>query len=262
MVFWRVTVTALVGWVGYQAALLVGCTSVGFAPPLELVCYPTDAGLVSGPMATACLAVAGGAVLALTWTRPYRRRRTASVTTTALTANLHRLNRFATSLDHADPSPNNGERPAASASGTAESSRSTVPRHDTDPLPEEPGQERYSDQLVEELTRQVFFLSEKITSGSVKPQDVFWQWFALLKDLNTQHAGERLPTETFTRLNTRLLDLIPQPRRPTPTRTRREASQAADEESIDAHPSAPRRHSPSPAAPADAERVGVPTSSR
>ena len=50
----------------------------------------------------------------------------------------------------------------------------------------------------------------------MSPADAFARWLKLLKEINRRHGQGSLPLDQFYRLNTELLDLIPEPE-PAPT---------------------------------------------
>lgn len=272
MVFWRTLVTGLVAWCGYHIVSMFGCGSVAFTSPLELVCSPTDSGVVPGPVAGALAATAAVAVLALTWIPPYRRRRADSAPALALATNLHRLNGYESALnDPLDPPPT-GEPPTQPIPAPEDTSDAacvdpTEPSEpdDTIPVSEHPPPVDDDTQLVEHLTEETQVLAEKLTSGEARPQDIFWDWLALLKELNTKHGEGAFPTEPFTRLNTLLLDLMPQPaqaaksntqtQRQTPTAPSSQTSEAAEIQRPQPHLHAVPR--PPPVTP---DRLPVPTS--
>lgn len=221
MVLWRTLVTGLVAWCGFHIVSMFGCASVGFTSPVELVCYPTDTGFAPGPIAAACLSVAAVAVLTLTWIPPYRRRQADSAPALALASNLHRLNGYESALnDPLDPPwtgiPSEQLTPASEDTSEEEPADPADPAEPDEPkLPsEDPSPVDDHTQLVDQLTEHAQALAEKITSGEARPQDVFWEWLALLNDLNTKHTEGEVPTEEFQALNTLLLDLMPQPKRP------------------------------------------------
>ncbi|MGD2059230.1 MAG: hypothetical protein PVF87_00040 [Acidimicrobiia bacterium] len=70
----------------------------------------------------------------------------------------------------------------------------------------------------DEIKRRVARLSTEIASDELAPAEVFGQWIRLLKEINLKHGQGAMPTPLFYRLNTQLLDLIPEPARPHPTR--------------------------------------------
>jgi hypothetical protein len=267
MVFWRVTFTGLVAWVGFQAVLMASCASVDITAFAGWACVSRGAGLVSGPAAAMCLGMGALAVLGLTWIRPYRRHREASATTTTLSANLHRLDGFATALDPVDPSTDDGEQtttpegdvsaPEPSITSPVDDASAAVPD-----APEDRGLIDHTAQVVDCLTKQVHTLADRVTSGSVKPQDVFWEWLTLVKDLNRSHSDQLVPTEAFARLNTRLLDLIPHPQRPVEPR-REVAPFRADstDETVTIHPEhSPDRESTQALTSTGTRRLPVPSS--
>lgn len=52
-----------------------------------------------------------------------------------------------------------------------------------------------------------------VESETVPPSEVFGTWLRLLKEINLHHGQGAMPTQLFYRLNTELLDLVPEPQR-------------------------------------------------
>jgi hypothetical protein len=65
----------------------------------------------------------------------------------------------------------------------------------------------------EEVRHRIDELASALADESVSPPEVFGRWLRLLKEINVRHGQGAMPTPLFYRLNTRLLDLIPAPRR-------------------------------------------------
>jgi hypothetical protein len=65
----------------------------------------------------------------------------------------------------------------------------------------------------EEIILRIDDLARDLADQSVSPPEVFGRWLRLLKEINVRHGQGAMPTPLFYRLNTRLLDLIPAPRR-------------------------------------------------
>lgn len=65
----------------------------------------------------------------------------------------------------------------------------------------------------EEIKLRIDELANDLADQSVSPPEVFGRWLRLLKEINVRHGQGAMPTPLFYRLNTRLLDLIPAPRR-------------------------------------------------
>ncbi|HSM44491.1 MAG TPA: hypothetical protein VK969_05685 [Acidimicrobiia bacterium] len=65
----------------------------------------------------------------------------------------------------------------------------------------------------EEIRLRIEELASDLADQSVSPPEVFGRWLRLLKEINVRHGQGAMPTPLFYRLNTRLLDLIPAPRR-------------------------------------------------
>ncbi len=73
------------------------------------------------------------------------------------------------------------------------------------------------EQDFDDIKRRVGQLATDIASDELAPAEAFGQWIRLLKEINLRHGQGAMPTPLFYRLNTRLLDLIPEPARPRPT---------------------------------------------
>ncbi|MGD2043801.1 MAG: hypothetical protein PVJ28_09150 [Acidimicrobiia bacterium] len=71
--------------------------------------------------------------------------------------------------------------------------------------------------VFDEFKRRIADLSVAVTMDSVAPAEVFGRWLRLLKELNLRHGQGSMPTPLFHRLNTQLLELIPEPSQPQPT---------------------------------------------
>ena len=65
----------------------------------------------------------------------------------------------------------------------------------------------------EDVERRIADLSVAVTMDSIAPSEVFGRWLRLLKEINHRHAQGAMPTRLFHRLNTQLLELIPEPPR-------------------------------------------------
>lgn len=68
----------------------------------------------------------------------------------------------------------------------------------------------------EDFQRRISEVATALRSDAVSPADAFARWLKLLKEINRRHGQGSLPLDQFYRLNTELLDLIPEPE-PTPT---------------------------------------------
>lgn len=66
-----------------------------------------------------------------------------------------------------------------------------------------------------DVKRRIEILATALTNSAVSPEDVFGRWLRLLKEINRRHGQGAMPTPTFYRLNSELLELIPAPA-PTP----------------------------------------------
>lgn len=63
----------------------------------------------------------------------------------------------------------------------------------------------------EDMHRRISEVATALVSDSVSPADAFAQWLRLLKEINRRHAQGSMSLDQFYRLNTELLDLIPEP---------------------------------------------------
>lgn len=64
-----------------------------------------------------------------------------------------------------------------------------------------------------EVRHRIDELARDLADESVSPPEIFERWLRLLKEINVRHGQGAMPTPLFYRLNTKLLDLIPAPRR-------------------------------------------------
>lgn len=76
------------------------------------------------------------------------------------------------------------------------------------PLRRPSEEERFKD-----LNQRIEELSDLVTSEEVEPSEVFGRWLRLLKEVNRHHGQGAMTTQLFYRLNTALLDIIPEPPR-------------------------------------------------
>lgn len=67
------------------------------------------------------------------------------------------------------------------------------------------------DEGFDDVKRRIADLSVAVTMDSVAPSEVFGRWLRLLKEINLRHGRAAMPTPLFHRLNTQLLELIPEP---------------------------------------------------
>ncbi len=70
--------------------------------------------------------------------------------------------------------------------------------------------ESEEDQVMD-LERRVAEVTEALVSETLTPAAAFAQWLNLLKEINLRHGQGSMPTDVFYRLNSALLDLIPEP---------------------------------------------------
>lgn len=64
---------------------------------------------------------------------------------------------------------------------------------------------------LEDFNSRISELAEILASNAVSPSEAFRRWLRLLKEVNHRHGSGSVPTHIFYDLNTRLLDLIPEP---------------------------------------------------
>ena len=69
---------------------------------------------------------------------------------------------------------------------------------------------------LEEIQGRITEVAQALGSDSVSPAQAFGKWVRLLKELNRRHGQGSMPTDLYYRLNTQVLDLIPEPK-PTPS---------------------------------------------
>lgn len=67
------------------------------------------------------------------------------------------------------------------------------------------------EERFEDLRGRIDELSFIVTSEEVEPSEVFGRWLRLLKETNRYHGQGAMTTQLFYRLNTQLLELIPEP---------------------------------------------------
>ncbi len=79
------------------------------------------------------------------------------------------------------------------------------PRRPTLPRPD---QDRFAG-----IRERIGALREMAESEHVPPSEVFRTWLRLLKEINLHHGQGAMPTQLFYRLNTELLEVIPEPQR-------------------------------------------------
>jgi hypothetical protein len=68
-----------------------------------------------------------------------------------------------------------------------------------------------AEDLIDEIERRISEIATALVSDSVSPAAALSGWLALLKEINRLHGEGSMPTHQYYRLNTRLLDLIPEP---------------------------------------------------
>lgn len=91
------------------------------------------------------------------------------------------------------------EKPAETrVNGATGASNAHPHRADTDPD-------------IAELNGRMAMTGEALASETVSPPEAFAMWLTLLKDLNHLHTQGSIATAVFHRLNTQVLELIPEP---------------------------------------------------
>jgi hypothetical protein len=68
-----------------------------------------------------------------------------------------------------------------------------------------------AEDLIDEIERRISEIATALVSDSVSPAAALSGWLTLLKEINRLHGEGSMPTHQYYRLNTRLLDLIPEP---------------------------------------------------
>jgi len=68
-----------------------------------------------------------------------------------------------------------------------------------------------NEEQLPDLERRIIEIREALRSDAVTPAAAFGKWLSLLKEINRRHGQGSMPAGMFHRLNTELLDLIPEP---------------------------------------------------
>ena len=68
-----------------------------------------------------------------------------------------------------------------------------------------------NEEYLPDLERRIAETREALRSDAVTPVQACSQWLGLLKEINRRHGQGSMPAGMFYRLNTELLDLIPEP---------------------------------------------------
>ncbi len=66
----------------------------------------------------------------------------------------------------------------------------------------------------EDVERRIERVGEALSADGVSPAEAFAQWLKLLKEINRRHGQGSIPTHHYFELNTRLLELMPEPEPP------------------------------------------------
>ncbi len=74
-----------------------------------------------------------------------------------------------------------------------------------------------ADDAHQDLAQRISAISAALNSTSVSPAEAFGRWLRLLKEVNRRHGQGSMTCDQFYRLNTRMLDLIPEPGPPPPS---------------------------------------------
>lgn len=61
------------------------------------------------------------------------------------------------------------------------------------------------------MQRRIADVAKALDSRTVSPAEAFARWLSLLKEINRRHGQGSMPTDVYYRLNTHLLELIPEP---------------------------------------------------
>jgi hypothetical protein len=109
------------------------------------------------------------------------------------------------------------DRPAYTELTEADGHQNSLPRTNGQIFSPRPvaGITSGEDQL-DDMKRRISDIAKALTSDSVSPAAAFAQWLKLLKEINRRHGQGSMSTDLYYRLNTQLLDLIPEPN-PIPT---------------------------------------------
>jgi hypothetical protein len=67
-------------------------------------------------------------------------------------------------------------------------------------------------ELREKMEERISTVAGLLESDDVSPAEAFVEWVRLLKELNHRHGQGSLPSDHYFRLNTKVLDLIPEPK--------------------------------------------------
>ena len=94
----------------------------------------------------------------------------------------------------------------AAAVGIEEHRRLAVVKPDRPVVPAPSNVEYLAD-----LERRIVENRQALRSDAVTPAQAFARWLSLLKEINRRHGEGSMPAGVFYRLNTELLDLIPEP---------------------------------------------------
>lgn len=73
------------------------------------------------------------------------------------------------------------------------------------------GKETLKELRYEDIEGRISDIAALLTSSSVSPSEVFTRWLRLLKEINRRHGNGSIPTHVFYEMNSRLLELIPEP---------------------------------------------------
>ena len=68
-----------------------------------------------------------------------------------------------------------------------------------------------NEEYLPELERRITETRQALRSDAVTPAQACARWLSLLKEINRRHGQGSIPASVFYRLNTELLDLLPEP---------------------------------------------------
>lgn len=63
----------------------------------------------------------------------------------------------------------------------------------------------------EDVKLRISMLARAVIDESISPEEFFGRWLRLLKEINRRHGQSAIPSRIFYKLNTELLDLMPEP---------------------------------------------------
>lgn len=225
----RLVVSGIGVWLGFNAVLMMDCGHVGVVWPPEgsiWVCFESETTTsVPGLWAAVGMLAVAMLVFGLVWLPVLIRMR--RDTTTSLAANIGRVaadaldagTQQSAALDRSDPESNSINNTASRAHEQEVTKPSVEPsRSGSSPDSDNPasattiaGRPANGGSSTTALTRSVEILEQVWTSETLSPQSASKQWIGLLREANQLHNNGQLPTDEFSRMNTRLLELVARP---------------------------------------------------